>query len=66
MARYRAIDPGSLSREVIARHYRQRGLKSPERFALDRLCAGGGERSARTDGKSSKRRPAEEGEGGST
>ncbi len=46
LARYREIDPGSLSREIIARQYERYGRRSPERFALDNLCAGGQERSA--------------------
>ncbi len=51
LARYREIDAGSLSREVLADHYRQQGRKSPEQFALDRLCnvaTGDRERSAQT------------------
>ncbi len=45
LAKYRAIDPGSLSREVIAGHYQQRGRPPMQRFAVDRLCAGETERS---------------------
>ncbi len=55
LARYREIDAGSRSREVLAEHYRLKGRKSPERFALDHLCrgaSGAGERRARADADS--------------
>lgn len=38
LARYREIDAGSVSREILADYYQQQGKKSPERFALDHLC----------------------------
>ncbi len=43
MAKYRRIDPGSLSREVIARQYEQQGHKSQRLFTLENLCTGDGE-----------------------
>lgn len=48
LARYRRIDTGSLSREVIAQHYEKSGHKSPRLFAVDHLCTGPGERSAQS------------------
>ena len=47
LARYREIDTGSLSREVIAEQYERLGRKSPRRFTLDYLCTDDSAKSAR-------------------
>ncbi len=49
LARYREIDPGSFSREVIAQRYEQQGHKSPRLFTLDHLCSDEQGRSADTE-----------------
>ena len=49
MERYRAIDPGSPSRRILARHYEKIGRKSPERFTLSRLCPRESEQWAESD-----------------
>ncbi len=44
LTRYRQIDTGSLSREVIAQQYEKVGHRSPKLFAVDHLCTDEGEK----------------------